>query len=208
MIPYYRAGGETQFVSHSVEIPFPGTNAEFMQEIKFGIAKTLINEMMYGGSFKDVISSSYLLSLPEWFTEGAAAYAARGWSLEMDDHVRDLFASGKVKTLNGLTGRDAMFLGQSMWNYIAVQYGKNNIGSILNLTRIRRNPENSITNTLGIPYQAFYRDWQQYYYSMTSNVLDRAVMPDDDDKLVKKNKKALRFNDLQFSPTETTWPIP
>lgn len=199
-IQYYRAGGETNFVTHSVEIPFPGTNEEFIQEIKYGVSKTLINEMMYGGSFKDVIQSSYLLSLPDWFVEGAAEYSARGWSIEMDDHVRDLFASGKVRTLRGLTGRDARFLGQSLWNYIAVQYGKNNIGSILNLTRILRNPENSITNTLGIPFQAFYREWQEYYYSMTAGVLENSDMPADESRLVKKNKSGYRYNHVKFSP--------
>ncbi len=199
-IQYYKAGGETSFVTHSVEIPFTGTNEEFIQEIKYGVSKTLINEMMYGGSFKDVIQSSYLLSLPEWFVEGAAEYAARGWSIEMDDHVRDLFASGKIKTLRGLTGRDARFLGQSLWNYIAVQYGKNNIGSILNLTRILRNPENSITNTLGIPFPAFYREWQDYYYSMTAQVLENSEMPADETLLIKKNKNSLRYNHVKFSP--------
>jgi WD40-like Beta Propeller Repeat len=199
-IQYYKAGGETSFVTHSVEIPFPGTNEDFIQELKYGIAKTLINEMMYGGSFKDVIQSSYLLSLPEWFVEGAAEYVARGWSIEMDDHVRDLFATGKVKTLRGLTGRDARFLGQSIWNYVGVQYGKNNIGSILNLTRILRNPENSITNTLGIPFQAFYREWKEYYYSMAAQVIENSDMPNDETRLIKKNKKDFRFNHVKFSP--------
>ena len=30
--------------------------------------------MMYGGSLKEVLQSSYLLRLPDWFIGGAAAY--------------------------------------------------------------------------------------------------------------------------------------
>jgi hypothetical protein len=42
-----------------------------------------------------MFQSAYLLSLPEWFINGAAYYIAKGWSIEMDDFTRDLFLNEK-----------------------------------------------------------------------------------------------------------------
>lgn len=199
-IPYYEAGGETSFVNRSIEIAYPGTNEEFEYDLKFGITKTLINEMMYGGSFKDVVQSSYLLSLPTWFIEGAAEYAARGWSIEMDDYVRDLIISDKFDKPSDLDDRDAKYVGQSLWNYIAIRFGQNNIGSILNLTRVLKNTESSISNTLGIPYQALIREWKDYYATQAYNVLDKSDMPNDEYMLRKNNRKKRIYNNAKISP--------
>ncbi|QNL21703.1 PD40 domain-containing protein [Hyphobacterium sp. CCMP332] len=199
-IPYYEAGGETNLVNRSIEVAFPGTNEEFEYDLKFGIAKTLINEMMYGGSFKDVVQSSYLLSLPTWFVDGAAEYASRGWSIEMDDYVRDLIISNEFNKPSEFDERDAKYVGQSLWNYIAIRFGKNNVGSILNLTRVLKNTESSISNTLGIPYQALINEWKNYYAAQAYNVLDKSDMPEEEYALRRKNRKHRIYHDIKFSP--------
>lgn len=200
VIPYYEAGGETSLVNRSVEIAFPGTNEEFEYELKYGIAKTLIQEMMFGGSFKDVVQSSYLLSLPAWFLDGAAEYAARGWSIEMDDYIRDIVISDEFNKPSDYDDRDAKYIGQSIWNYIAIRFGKGNISSVLNLTRVLRNPESSISNTLGIPYQALVKDWKNYYSAQAYQVLNNSDMPEEEHLIKRKNRKKRIYNSTKISP--------
>lgn len=67
----------------------------------------LINEMMYGGSLKDIFQSAYLMNLPEWFVKGAVNYVALGWTVEMDDFVRQVIRTRQVKKLSRFTGREA-----------------------------------------------------------------------------------------------------
>ena len=43
-----------------------------------------------GGSLKDMFQNAVLLNLPEWFIDGASRYAAKGWSTDMDDFIRQL----------------------------------------------------------------------------------------------------------------------
>ncbi|NJO01534.1 MAG: hypothetical protein HC880_07460 [Bacteroidia bacterium] len=81
-------GGQTEFYKSLVEIPFTGSEVEFKEELRRGIAIMLIKEMMFGGSLKDMLQSSYLGKFSEWFLLGAAAYVAEGWSEEMDDYMR------------------------------------------------------------------------------------------------------------------------
>merc|ERR1711916_154998 len=85
----YDVGGQTNFVRSEIELAFTGSKARFKNELALGISDILIFEMMYGGNLKEIFQNSYLLNLPEWFMAGAASYIAEGWSVEMDDYLRD-----------------------------------------------------------------------------------------------------------------------
>ncbi|SDL68226.1 WD40-like Beta Propeller Repeat [Catalinimonas alkaloidigena] len=192
-------GGQTNLTKSIIEIPFEGNQEAFRREISLGIARTLVREMMYGGSLKDMVQSSYLLSLPDWFAEGAALYAAEGWSLQMDDYMRDLLMEDNLRRLPRLTGETATIAGQSFWNYIAETYGKGSISNILNLTRIIRNEETSIGSTLGVPYDRIESDWESYYRSAAERVEEGHRMPEDSKRQRRSNRRHLDYNDVRIS---------
>lgn len=196
----YTVGGQTDFVKSQVEIAYPGTMLAFKDELVLQISEMLISDMMFGGSLTDMFQSAYLLSLPEWFIQGAARYIAEGWSIEMDDFMREQFQENDNLRLGKLTGEEAALAGQSVWNFIATRYGKSSISNILNLTRIIRNEESSIVNTLGIPYKLFTRQWASYYGEMAAQVNESYVFPASDQKLRKKNRNNLAYNQVAFSP--------
>lgn len=191
--------GETEFIKTHVEAAYPGSITEFKRDLVYRISKMLIYDMMYGGSLTDMFQSSYLLNLPEWFMEGAAQYLARGWDVELDDYMRDLMKKRKIKGLNKFAGDEARMVGQSVWNFIAEKYGKSNISNILNLTRIIRNEERSVANTLGISFRNFMFEWQSYYSSMAAKIAGSYQTPDDQ-SLIKKNRKDYIYADMAMSP--------
>src|SRR5690606_21278224 len=137
----FTVGGETEFIKPYVEVAHLGNIQEFKEELLSRIADLLVNEMMFGGTLKDIFQSSLLLNLPEWFVDGAAYYVAKGWTTEMDDFIRQFLQTRKSRKLGRLSGTDAALAGQSMWNFIAEKYGKSYIQNILNYTRLTRNEE-------------------------------------------------------------------
>lgn len=196
----YAVGGQTNFVKAQVELAYPGTNESFRTALELNMARMLINDMMFGGSLTDMFQSTYLLNLPDWFLEGAALYIAKGWSIEMDDYMRDLFKNKEVKKLSKLSGKEARLAGQSIWNFIAERYGRSNISNILNLTRIIRNEENSIANTLGLPFKYFLAEWQTYYKEMAEQVHANYVAPSEENRVNSKNRKNYVYNEAKISP--------
>lgn len=195
----FTVGGQTNFVKLRTEIPFPGTIEEFKRELVLRISRMLINDMMFGGSLADMFQSSYLLTLPRWFIEGAARYVAEGWSVEMDDFMRDLLRGNTVKKLSKIQGKEAEIAGQSLWNYIANKYGKSNISNVLNLTRIIRNEENSIASTLGLPFRQFLVDWQQYYKDASQRIESNYISPSESNIAVDSRPNVI-YNQVKFSP--------
>lgn len=169
-----------------IELAFTGDQISFKRQIVHDVSMLFVYDMLYGGSLKDALQSSLLLTLPDWFMPGIASYIAQGNSLELDDYMRDMSQTHPIKRasmLAGLSGQEAEWVGHSIWNYIVQRYGRDNVSNILNLTRIIRNEEKSITSTLGVPYGRFLREWREYYAGMASSVAQSYQSGTDDFQL-------------------------
>lgn len=201
--PTFTIAGQTNFVKLQVEIAYPGSITAFKQELTKQVSNMLIQDMMFGGSLAEMFQSAYLLNLPEWFVAGAANYVSHGWDVRMDDFMRDFLSNRKIKKLSKLEGEHAALTGQSVWNYIALKYGKSNISNILNLTRIIRNVENSIASTLGIPFKQFMFEWMEYYRNANGPVAGAYVRPDQAEILSGKNGRRMSFHHVKISPDGT-----
>jgi Tol biopolymer transport system component len=196
----YNINGELEFVKPYVEVAYPGTAREFKAELTLRVTDMLINEMMYGGSLKDIFQSAYLMNLPEWFVKGAVNYVALGWTVEMDDFVRQVIRTRQVKKLSRFTGREAALIGQSLWNFIAERYGRSSISNILNYTRITRNEERSLVLTLGITYSKLLNEWQSYYAQMESSVNQSYMSLQENMRLPVFQNRTTEFTTIKLSP--------
>ena len=146
----------------------------FKNNLSYEFNKVLIRDLMHGNlSFAKRFGKVSFINIPEWFSDGAARYLAYGWDTEMDNVIRDYFLTKQKKSLNKISDEQSKYIGQSIWNYISVTYGKNTISNIINLTKIIRNPEKAISSSLGINYNNFIQNWSNYYYSNISNRYSR-----------------------------------
>lgn len=197
----FTIGGQTDFIKLQIEIAHPGTAIEFKQELVYKLSRKLIEEMLFGGSLAEIFQSSYLLNLPRWFVDGAARYLAFGWSSDMDDYIRNYLSNQEVNKLIKVDGELSGLLGQSVWNYIAISYGKSNVSNILNLTRIIRNEENSISSTLGMSYKQFINQWQKYYLDIQSEISQDYMAPATGQTVVEKRDASLVYKNVRLSPS-------
>ena len=146
----------------------------FKNNLSYEFNKVLIRDLMHGNlSFAKRFGKVSFINIPEWFSDGAARYLAYGWDMEMDNVIRDYFLTKQKKSLNKISDEQSIYIGQSIWNYISVTYGKNTISNIINLTKIIRNPEKAISSSLGINYNNFIQNWSNYYYSSISSRYSR-----------------------------------
>ena len=195
-------GGETPLARMSkVQIAFGGQETEFKRVLSTQITEVLLNDMMYGGSLKEVLQSSYLLQLPDWFIGGASAYAAEGWSVDMDGFMRDMskqYPTGSRTAPFFL--RNSTLAGQSIWNYVAERYGYITIQNILNLTRITRDVEVGISSSLNVPFKMFLKDWLTYYRELNGQPVATLTEPDKKFRQGGRNRHADVYSQPVISP--------
>lgn len=211
---------ELDLAQSRVEIAFTGDQTTFRKSLVMEISRLFVYDMLYGGNLKDALQSSLLLTLPDWFMSGIAAYIADGWTPELSDYMRDVSLNRPIKKPALLSGRDATVVGQSIWNYIAERYGKDNISNILNLTRIIRTEQTSITSTLGVPsYARFLREWRDFYGALanqakqgysepaptwTYQIQDQSAMTDNPSIKISPDKKWIAVSELRKNRYKVT----
>ena len=196
----FNIGGQTEFIKPYVEVAHPGTLDEFKEELIYKVADLMVNEMMFGGSLKDMFQNAVLLNLPDWFIDGASLYAAKGWNTEMDDYVRQLVQTKRVNRALKLTGVEGALVGQSIWNFIVEKYGKGSVANILNYTRVIRNEQKSMYITLGIGFKQFMIDWKKFYSSEQERVALSYTMPADSNRFTPRHRKSVVFTTVKISP--------
>lgn len=196
-------GGYSVFLKNRVEVAFNGIQTDFTRDISKGISSMIVNEMLYSGSFKEVLQSTYFMSLPEWFLSGIIEYCSVGWTTENDDKIRDLFTNKKIKNPNRFAGDDARVIGLSIWNYIVLRYGKNYISSILSNTRYSRNYEKALEYSLSNDYRFILKGWKSYYMDQNIAPLGALIAPNDSLQIIKKPKDETYYGSIRLSPDGT-----
>lgn len=192
-------GGVTQIVGSKVFVYFEGDYVKFERNIRKGIARVLINNRLYGGTWRDVIKSSTLLNLPDWYIEGLILYTSKAVDDETENLIRDGVMSGKFEKLNRLEGREASFAGYALWRYVAEVYGENIIPNILYMSAVSRNVESGFLFVLGKSLDTITKEFIAYYRGeYGSSSLSKE--PINIDELDIKTKKKRVYTTYKVSP--------
>lgn len=196
-------GGYSVFLKNRVEVAFNGIQTDFTKDIGKGISSMIVNEMLYSGNFKEVLQSTYFMTLPEWFLSGLIEYCTVGWTAENDNKIRDLFTNKKIKNPNSFESDDARVIGLSIWNYIVLRFGKNYISSILSNTRFSRNYEKALEYSLSNDYKFILRGWKGYYIDQNISPLSALLAPNDSTQIIKNPKDETFYGSIRLSPDGT-----
>lgn len=146
-----------------IQIAYQKNDSLFYSELVKEISTIFVYDMLYGGSLKEAVQSQLMLVVPDWYIKGIAGYIAEKNNKGKYEQFKEAIKRLESQKLSHLQDQDAEIIGQSIWHYIATRYGKDNISNILNLTRIIRNEQSSITSTLGVSFNKFLREWRAFY---------------------------------------------
>ncbi|MCH2042702.1 MAG: hypothetical protein MK212_01055, partial [Saprospiraceae bacterium] len=198
--PSINAGGGTKIMDNKILIYFNGDHTDLERQIREGIARVLINRMLTGSNLQEIVQNSVLLHLPEWFTEGAVAYATEEWNIEQDDALREAFLSGKYKHFVDFAQQHPRLAGHSLFHFVGRKHGASYVSNLLYLTRINRSVENGFLYVFG---SSFYTvaggDWLSYFNERyaADNVSRR--FPSKGELTINTNKN-VKINQLKISP--------
>lgn len=159
----YNTGGITHIIGTKVFLYFDGDLNHFDRQIRGGITRLLLENIIYGGSIGSQVKNSTLINLPSWYIDGLVSYYSRNWDTELDNKVKDGILSEKYKRFNHLIDDDAVLAGHSLWRYVAEKYGEENIANIAYMTRVNRSVESGFLYVLGISFKKVIEEWYNWY---------------------------------------------
>ncbi|MEA2042919.1 MAG: hypothetical protein U9N85_10245 [Bacteroidota bacterium] len=192
-------GGSTKIINNKVLIFYEGEQQTLRTQIKAGITRLMISEMLYSGSYRQKITNSTLITLPEWYIEGLVSYLSENWNSTIENRVKDGFASGKYKRINHLTGDDAKYAGHSFWYFLGETYGNNIIPNLLYVTRLNKNTEAGFKSLLGASVKDLSPEWKKFYSDMLERTTENTENPEaNSEQIVAKKNRLIR--ELKLSP--------
>jgi hypothetical protein len=195
----YNIGGVTRIVGTKVFVYNEGDRALLDRQVRSGLAQLILDQMMFGGNWREVLKNSTLMNLPEWYTKGVVGYATGPWSAEDEARVRDGVLGGRYSKFNRLAGKDAELAGQALWSYVADVYGPAVIPNILYMTRVSRNPDSGFMYVLGVSLRSLTTEcFNHYKAQFTEHDRQRSDAPTQELKV--KTRKARAYSQFKMSP--------
>lgn len=154
-------GGVTDKLKNRMTVPFLGDYNDFRRTLHHELVHAVINDMFYGGTLQSIMQNNIQLMFPLWFEEGLAEYSALGWDTNTDMFIRDAVINNYLPPIPYLSGYYAYRGGQSLWNYIVEEYGREKIGEILQRIKTSRSVEYGLSASLGYNIQELSDKWEE-----------------------------------------------
>ena len=142
-IDWQNTGGVTKLVNNKMIVYFDGNHENLRRQIRQGIAKILVDNVLFGDDLGEFAANQALLDLPKWLTDGYIEYAAENWSTTLDDDLRSAMLAGDYKNFYDFAFQKPLLAGHAFWKYIADKYGKSKTTYFLYLARIYRSLNNA-----------------------------------------------------------------
>jgi hypothetical protein len=195
----YNIGGVTHIVGSKVFLYFDGNHKNFEKQIRAGIAKIIITEMIYGSKITAMIKNSALMNIPDWYLNGLVSYISEDWNTSVDNYIRDNILRGYFKKFYSLSGDDAVLAGHAMWKFIADKYGAPAVSNIIYMTKISRNTESGFMFVLGISFKNLLNDMVAYYEQQYAD-FEKQSTKNENETLLKKQKANTVYSQFRISP--------
>ncbi len=167
-IDWQNTGGVTKLVNNKMIVYFDGNHDNLRKQIRQGIARILVENVLFGDDLGEFAANQALLDLPKWLTDGYISYAAEEWSTSMDDDLRGVMLAGQYNNFYQFAFEKPLLAGHSFWKYVADKYGRNKTTYFLYLARIYRNLNNASNKIARKKFKKLLQDFmtevQQQYF--------------------------------------------
>jgi len=200
----YNIGGTRLIVSNRILLYFDGNHNNFKKQIRKGAASLIIKDVLQGGGgYKEALNSSSTFEYPIWFTQGLESYISDPNNLEIEEQIRIMLFSGKLKNYNRLFDDDAIVAGHLLWKYIYEQYGNTIAGNIISMSRVTKNVEQSFSLVLGIPIKTIIKEMNDYYLA-TYRAYPDTLAKVEAQPIVKRQRKFKVYYNQCVAPNNDT----
>ena len=188
-------GGVTELFKNRVVFPFEGNYEQFRHVIHHELVHAFINDMVYGGTMQNRVTSRTRIQVPLWANEGLAEFLSSNWDTKADMVLRDIAVHERMPTVNELNYFMAYKGGQSLWRFIASKYGREKIGDVFRSMKRTQNAERGFEQALGMKYNELTAQWHKYLKKeYWPDIANRDPIEDISEKLTDHKKQMNFYN--------------
>lgn len=160
-LDWQTTGGITKLVNNKMIVYFNGDHADLRRQVRLGIARILVDNILFGDDLGEFAANQALLDLPKWLVDGYVDYVAENWSTGLDDQLKSAMLSGEFRNFYQFAFEKPLLAGHSFWHYIEEKYKKENVTYFLYLARVYRNLNSAAQRICKKKFKDVLRDFME-----------------------------------------------
>jgi hypothetical protein len=194
--------GTIDLVNDKLIVYYTGEHADVKRQLRAGMSKVVIQKMMFGESFREVVKNVVLLNLPQWVTEGYIAYIVDGWDTKSNTDWKNLLAARKKPDFHDLSEKYPEIAGKAFWKFVSEKYGENTTKNLLYAMQQKSNLNNGIKMTMGLKIRKAYDSCIHFYQAIYRKDSIVQELPDSSKHLIdiKKPKQEVTIRNIKVAP--------
>jgi hypothetical protein len=161
-LDWQTSGGTTKLVNNKMLVYYNGDHANLRRQIRSGLARILLDNILFGDDLGEFAANQALLDLPKWLTDGYVDYAAENWSTDLDDQLKSAILSGEYTNFYKLAFDKPLLAGHAFWYYVSEKYKKENVTYFLYLARVYRNLNSASNRIAKKKFKEVLKDFMAY----------------------------------------------
>ena len=203
--------GTLNLVGDKLVVYFTGDHGDLQHQIKAGMARVVMERMMFGDNFKKMVKSALLLNLPEWVTDGYISLLVDGWDAKTNSEWKSLLDANPDAGFNELSEQYPELAGKAFWKFVDNQYGNSAAKNLLYAMQQKTSPNKAMRDkdNLGMKITKAYDSCIHYYkntYALDAKNQERAdstkgliaIKVPKDNSVVKDIRVSPRGTDISY----------
>jgi hypothetical protein len=123
--------GTLNLVGDKLVVYFTGQHTDLRHQIQTGMARVVMERMVFGENFKKMVKNALLLNLPQWVTDGYIAYLVDGWDAKSNSAWKCLLDGRPNQGFYELAEQYPELAGKAFWKFISTRYGTGTVKDLL-----------------------------------------------------------------------------
>ena len=196
--------GTLNLVGDKLVVYFTGAHNDLQHQIRAGMARVVMDKMLFGDNFKKMAKSALAMNVPPWVTEGYIAWVTDGWDAKSNSEWKSLMDARPKASFYELSQEYPELAGKAFWKFVASQYGNGTAKSLLtrmqkktSVNKAMKEPEN-----LNMKVTKAYDSCMKFYKNVYALDAKKQETPDSRKGLLtlKVPKDNTVIRDIRVSP--------
>lgn len=155
--------GTVDLVGDRLVLYYNGVHKDLRHQLRSGMSRVVMERMIFGESFREMVKNAVLLNLPQWVSDGFIAYVVDGWNTESETEWKNLLQANPRKGFYELAEKQPELAGKAFWRFIAARYGESNVRNVLLTMQAKASLSQGIEMTLGQKIRQTYDSVIAFY---------------------------------------------
>jgi hypothetical protein len=158
--------GTVDIVGDKLIVYYNGVHTDLRRQMRAGMSRALMERMLFGESFREMVKNAVLMNLPAWTVNGFVAYLVDGWDVKANTDWKNLIEANPKAGFYELAEKHPELAGKAFWKYITDTYGEHNMRQLLYTMQMKGSLPYGIKMGLGQTVKATYDSTLAYYKSV------------------------------------------